>query len=146
MNWTHALDDRAKWRIRKAGDHLQSLVPLITLAAVFWSARELLGLFALSFSLNLILTHAIKITSPRRRPKGGPRSFPSGHTASAAHGAAFMWLYVSPSVGAILAGVAVFVGASRVIARKHFVVDVVAGAALGIGIAILSGGLVLRPE
>lgn len=146
MNGTLALDEHTQWRIRKAGDYLQNLIPLITLAAVFWSARELLGLFAISFTLNLILTHAIKLISPHRRPQGGSRSFPSGHTTTAAHGAGFMWLYVSPSFGAVLALLAAFVGASRVIARKHFVIDVVAGAVLGIGIAVLSGGLVLRPE
>ncbi len=130
------LDDRWRWRIRRTGDHLQIIVPVITLLVILWGATDLLVPFLLSWLLNTLLTHGIKYLTNRRRPMGGPRSFPSGHTASAVHGAAFMFVHVSPVLALPLVLAAVFVGLSRVLARKHFVGDVVMGAVLGIGTAI----------
>lgn len=145
MAQTFTLDDRWRLRIRKAGDHLQIIVPVITLIVILWMLPALLVPYLLSWLLNTVLTHAIKYLANRRRPLGGPRSFPSGHTASAVHGAAFMVLHVSPLMGLPLVLAAGFVGASRVIARKHFIGDVIAGTALGIATAVVIVWLVEMP-
>ncbi len=64
-------------------------------------------------------------------------SFPSGHTL---HAASFALLYGShePSMLVVLAPFALLVAASRVILGLHYPSDVVAGAAIGAGIAATS--------
>lgn len=131
-------DEHWRWRVRRAGDHLQIILPVITLGAILWRDNELLALFLMSLVLNSVLTHGLKYLIRRRRPLGGPRSFPSGHTATTMHCAAFMALQINLPLAIPLLLAAVFVGASRVIVRKHFTGDVIAGAILGIGTAMLA--------
>lgn len=69
------------------------------------------------------------------RDKKG-NSFPSRHTFSIyiiAVAAGYVWL----PLGIILAVAGVFLASARVIARVHFVRDVIAGALLGVGLGIL---------
>ena len=68
------------------------------------------------------------------------RSFPSGHTSAAFALATSYWLSTNNSGDSkrwLVMGAAVAVGVSRVLAAKHFPTDVVAGAALGVGVAIV---------
>jgi len=58
-------------------------------------------------------------------------SFPSGHTSAAFQGASFIQLRYGWRAGLPAYAGATFVAFSRVYADKHFVSDVVAGAALG---------------
>ena len=70
-------------------------------------------------------------TIDKKRPSGGDRAFPSGHTAAAFCGAAFIHKRYGTELGIpsyILAG---FVGWSRVDANKHDWMDVGFGALLG---------------
>jgi membrane-associated phospholipid phosphatase len=74
----------------------------------------------------------LKAAVDKRRPNGGKHSFPSGHAADAAWGAAFLqrrygWAYGVPAY--LLTG---FVAWSRVESHEHFSEDVIAGAAIGI--------------
>jgi len=67
------------------------------------------------------------------RPNGSAKSFPSGHTAGACSGAAFLttrygWKYGAPAF--VLAG---FVGYTRVDESQHHWRDVIAGCALAVG-------------
>jgi len=64
-----------------------------------------------------------------------PFSFPSGHAAAATAVAATLTLR-EPTLGFALVPLAVAVAASRVALRVHYVTDVVAGAALGLGAAV----------
>ena len=63
-------------------------------------------------------------------------SFPSGHTL---HAACFSWQAIAhfPALAWILVPVASLVAASRVVLGLHYPSDVVAGAAIGIGLAQL---------
>jgi undecaprenyl-diphosphatase len=99
------------------------------------------------------LVHVAKHAVPRSRPaadaaiearvndlSGGlrTRSFPSGH-AQTAFGAATVVLAESgAAAGAIAFGAAVLVGVSRVYLGAHFPSDVLAGALLGVVIALLA--------
>ncbi len=68
-------------------------------------------------------------------------SFPSGHTL---HAASFttMTLNYFPELGVVLVPFALLVAASRVILGLHYPTDVLAGAALGFGLASASLSLV----
>ena len=77
----------------------------------------------------------IKHTSNIERPDGSNfRSFPSGHTATAFVGAHILfkeYKHISPMIGFIGYAVAGGTGVMRVINKKHWVSDVVAGAGMG---------------
>ncbi len=116
-----------------AGDLLQVIIPATACGATFYHGDGAgRGQFYRSFALTLGVTYGLKYSVRRERPGGGTRtSFPSGHTSAAFQSAAFIhkrygWKYAVPAyVGAA------FVGYSRVAADKHYVSDVVAGAAIG---------------
>lgn len=79
-----------------------------------------------------VVTAGLKYSINETRPNGESRSFPSGHTSIAFTGAEFIrkeygWRWAAPAY--VAAG---FVGWSRVEAKKHYVHDVLAGAALGV--------------
>ena len=106
--------------------------------------RGVLAIAGASASANAVL----KPLLPRRRPaaselpayqtmKNPPTSssFPSGHAASAAAFAAAVTME-SPRLGAAMLPVAAAVGYSRVHVGVHWSSDVLAGAALGTGIAV----------
>ncbi len=83
------------------------------------------------FALNGALTFGIKKAVGRQRPDGtNSRSFPSGHTSQAFM---FATIYSHYNPGATIPAylAAGFIGASRLDKNKHFLSDVVAGAALG---------------
>ena len=80
---------------------------------------------------------------PEVRPNGSTRSFPSGDTAAAFLGPAFILLrYGSQAMPFHLVwmtAVAVTVAVSRVLIKAHWVHDVVAGAVLGCSVVYLIG-------
>lgn len=67
------------------------------------------------------------------------RSFPSGHSAAAFALATSYWLQHDPPLALELGvlGAATGVAVLRVLARRHFPSDVAAGAALGVGMAVV---------
>ncbi len=82
--------------------------------------------------LATILTTGLKIAVSRTRPDGASYSFPSGHTSAAFATAAVLERYGGWKWGVPAYAVGTYVGASRLAARKHFLSDVVFGAAVGI--------------
>ncbi|MEG3155549.1 phosphatase PAP2 family protein [Sphingomonas sp. RB1R13] len=92
------------------------------------------GVEQTSFSVGgaFIVTEGLKHLVPERRPDGSDdRSFPSGHTSVSFAAAATLEKRYGWQVGLPAHVVAAFVGVSRVAARKHFVGDVLVGAAIG---------------
>jgi membrane-associated phospholipid phosphatase len=89
--------------------------------------------FFKSFVTSQVITEGLKLAIDKNRPNGNCcNSFPSGHTSKAFMGASFIhkrygWKFATPAYIA-----ATYVGYSRVEADKHYVEDVVAGAAIGI--------------
>ncbi|MBI5401468.1 phosphatase PAP2 family protein [Candidatus Wolfebacteria bacterium] len=120
--------------IGKVGDIGQIALPV---AAVLMTAsqndREGFYQFVKSFGATMGITCGLKYGISSGRPNGGKHSFPSGHTAAAFSGAAFIqqrygWGYGAPAY--TLAGL---VGYSRVSTKNHWWRDAIAGATIGIG-------------
>ena len=90
---------------------------------------------------------AVKMATGVERPDGGSlHSFPSGHTAMAFTGAHILFKEYrerSPWIGIAGYATATTVGTMRVLNRRHWVSDVVAGA--GIGILSAEIGYLLLP-
>lgn len=98
-----------------------------------------------------LLVHLIKLVSDRTRPFEGPfhdtflhiprlthalhSSFPSNHTVDAMVGAMFVALFWrSRRMPALAIVAALLMGVSRMLVGKHYLSNVLAGLALGIGI------------
>lgn len=82
------------------------------------------------------VTQSLKYAVDRPRPDGGSRSFPSGHTGTAFMAATMLhkeygWRSPWWSIGGY--SVAAFTGISRILNDRHWMSDVVAGAAIGTG-------------
>ncbi len=85
-----------------------------------------------SFVATSLVTEAIKEAFPKTRPDGSDRkSFPSGHTSRSFSSAATIYNRYGPKYGIPAFAVASLVGVARHEGRKHYWVDVIAGAALG---------------
>ncbi|MBF0195251.1 MAG: phosphatase PAP2 family protein [Magnetococcales bacterium] len=119
--------------VETTGDILQVLIPTAGLVTTRYLDDDEGSIqFLKSFGATFVTTQLLKYTVDKKRPNGSDRSFPSGHTSAAFQGASFIqmrygWKYGIPSyLGAA------FVGYSRVETDHHYVIDVIAGAALGI--------------
>ena len=134
---------RAQGSVEEAGDVLRYVIPATGLGATLvladWQGT---AQFALSMGANLGATYVLKTVVGRERPDGSnSRSFPSGHTSVAFQGAGFVHFRYGIRYALPLYAAAGFVGYSRIEAGKHYLGDVLAGAALG----VLSAWLVVRP-
>ena len=85
-----------------------------------------------SLAATYAVTTGLKHVVEERRPDGSNRKgFPSGHTSSSFAAAATLHKRHGWEVGVPAHLMAAFVGMARVKADKHFVHDVIAGAAIG---------------
>ncbi len=79
------------------------------------------------------LTQAVKLAAQRTRPDGSSdTSFPSGHTSGTFATATVLQRHFGWKVGIPAYGLAGYVAASRLSENKHYLSDVVFGAAIGI--------------
>jgi membrane-associated phospholipid phosphatase len=103
-----------------------------------------------SLVTTVIVTEGLKALIDSERPDGSGEhdSFPSGH-AAAAFSVAALQADLHPDQAPLWYAGAAAIAASRVKLKRHRIVDTLAGAALGIGIAQLElsseGGLALAP-
>ena len=91
---------------------------------------------AFSVGIMAVTVRGIKYVVNRTRPSGGNHSFPSGHTATSLMTATMLhkeygWRSPWWSIGGYT--VAAVTGVSRIMNNAHWMSDVVAGAAIGIG-------------
>lgn len=95
-----------------------------------WRERLMAGVTA--YAVMAVVNNVMKLSFREPRPDSGARnSFPSGHTATAFTGAELMRIEYGPWVGFAGYAVAVTVGALRIYNDRHWINDVVGGAALG---------------
>ncbi len=122
--------------LETAGDVLKYALP--GAAAVCAYRQERLGSYATGFGIMYLGVEGLKRglgdSSINERPNGGSEGFPSGHTAAAASGATDLALHCAPGNPWVAAGAGaatVLVGASRIDANEHDLLQVLAGAAIG---------------
>lgn len=123
-----------------AGDVLLGAMPALALSStLIWKDGQK-GTYQFSKALagTIALSYGLKLAINKERPSGEDNnSFPSAHTSVAFASAAFVqkrygWEYGIPAY--LLAG---YVGYTRIEANKHDGVDVLAGAAIGVGMSYL---------
>jgi len=117
------------------------------------------GRHGLAFDFLVLLLVAVLVTEAIKFATGRPRpcsvladvhafgsytcaaetdpAFPSGHASRAFAGAALLWLGMSRRAGLTMTAVAVLAGVSRIWLGVHWPTDVLAGALLGVGLALL---------
>ena len=123
----------AEDNIKKVGDIFQMLIPATAYATTLYvDDVEGQHQFYKSYATTMGATFILKYTVNEKRPDSSSTdSFPSGHTSRAFAGASFIHMrygfeYAWPAyLGAI------FTGYSRLEARAHHPIDVIAGALLG---------------
>ncbi len=140
--------------VSRLGDGVLWYALILTLPLLYGESGRLPALqMAITGLVGVAVYKALKHTLVRERPfincarislgtKPLDRySFPSGHTL---HAVSFTTMSLShfPELGVVLVPFTVLVAASRVILGLHYPTDVLAGAALGFGLASASLSLV----
>ena len=124
---------------QKIGDVILFALPAATIGTSFIIGDEK---GSWQFTKGLLLTEAVtyglKLGINKQRPDmSNDNSFPSGHTSTVFHSAGYIhrrygFKYSIPAYA--LAG---FTAASRIDSKKHDILDVLAGAAIGLGSNLL---------
>lgn len=119
------------------GDVLRWALPAAA-AGCAWK-QERLASYAVGLGTAAVVTEGLKRglgdAGINERPNGEDEGFPSGHAVTAFSGAGDLMLHCAPGnpwVAATAGGAAVLVAASRLDADEHDVLQVLAGAALGV--------------
>ena len=123
-------------KLAKLGDYWG-----LTNQFILWSSfsgnyrKEQIKYAMSSFVANGIITYGLKFLTMRNRPDGSnKRSFPSGHTSNSFLGATIIQNVYGRDIGIPAYLLASITGLSRINDNKHYLSDVIFGAALGIGI------------
>jgi membrane-associated phospholipid phosphatase len=129
--------------LQTTGDVLEILIPATGLGATFlYADPQGRWQWLYSGATTLGTVEILKPLTEKIRPNGTTTtSFPSGHTASAFWGAAFLNTRYGPWWGVPAYGLAALTGYSRIRTDAHFADDVLAGAS----IALLSNWYWVRP-
>ena len=124
---------------QKIGDIILIVFPVATIGTSFIIGdKKGAWQFTKGLLLTETVTYCLKLGVNKQRPDmSNDNAFPSGHTATTFHSAGFIhrrygFKYSIPAY--LLAG---FTAASRIDSKKHDVLDVLAGAAIGLGSNLL---------
>ena len=131
-------------RLSQFGDFWGILSPLAVWAIM--SKRNMNADYVSNaFVANLLLTYTIKSLSQRQRPDGSNNySFPSGHTSNSFLAAELINQIEGIPLSVPFYLLSINTALSRINDKKHFLSDVVFGAAIGISIG--KGFKILRKE
>ena len=116
------------------------LVPSATAAVNTLARHDRRGLLqlALSSATCIAVNYGLEAAITKKRPDGtGQHAFPSTHTAAAFNGATFLARRYGWQWGVPAYTIAAYVGWGRVHADKHDWWDVLGGAAIGTGTALI---------
>lgn len=128
--------------LQYTGDAVQVGLPIFALALSFKKKdREGMKQLAYGFTSNFVMTHLLKKITKKKRPESSTayNAFPSGHTSTAFHAAAFLYKRYGWKYGIPCVALASIVGYSRIegIDDRHDFLDVLGGAILGTASAFL---------
>ena len=120
--------------LETSGDITHLLLPTVAMGATLWVEDDYEGSWQLiqAAVTSRLVVEGLKYGVEKERPDGsGDDSFPSGHTSDSFMAATFInqrygWEYGIPAYIA-----ASYVGYTRVASDKHYLGDVLAGAAIG---------------
>lgn len=125
--------------VQRVGDVFLFVLPAATLGtSLILDDDKGVWQFTKGFVLTEVITFGLKIGINKPRPdQSNENSFPSGHTSTVFHSAGFIhkrygFKYAIPSY--IIAG---YTAASRIDSKKHDILDVLAGASIGLGSNLL---------
>ena len=124
---------------QKIGDVILFALPAATIGTSFIIGDEK---GAWQFTKGLLLTEAItyglKLSINKQRPDmSNDNSFPSGHTSTVFHSAGYIQRRYGFKYSIPAYAFAGFTAASRIDSKKHDILDVLAGAAIGLGSNLL---------
>lgn len=134
------------------------LIIAFTLAIFRWR-KDAAVLFFFSVGGALLANYSLKLLFALPRPEDmlvtavTPYGFPSSHAAVAAAAALALWWHfgrtaktrvISVGTALVAAGVVATVAASRLSLQVHILPDVIAGAAVGVGVTLAINWLALR--
>jgi len=121
--------------IQKIGDVILFALPAAAMGSSFIIGdEEGAWQFTKGLLLTGVITYGLKLGVNKQRPdKSNDNSFPSGHTSIVFHSAGYIhrrygFKYSIPAY--VLAG---FTAANRIDSKKHDILDIVAGATIGLG-------------
>ncbi|PLX71286.1 MAG: PAP2 family protein [Denitrovibrio sp.] len=122
-----------------SGDVLRALLPALAYGATFYKDdAEGRMQFYKSFALNAVATYGLKETVKKERPDGsGDDAFPSGHASMSFQAAAFLQKRYGYVYGVPAYAAAAYTGWTRIYSDEHTESDVLAGAVIGVGSALL---------
>jgi membrane-associated phospholipid phosphatase len=131
--WQYMMSPKGAGKLEALGDVLQYAIAWAAIVLVAFTGNVLLAhawLYAGLCQIIVVegLKRALNHTTLGTRPNGSDHSFPSGHTAGAFFGAAFITVVWGIWWGIIPLALAVLTGISRVVSKNHWPRDVVAGA------------------
>lgn len=125
--------------LESSGDALLFILPTAALSTtVLKKDKQGTWQFLKGFVVNAAVTTGLKYVINKQRPNAqNLNSFPSGHTSVTFQSASFIHRRYGPEYGVpayILAG---YTGFTRVSEQKHDLIDIVAGAVIGMGTSYL---------
>lgn len=82
--------------------------------------------------MTAVITQGLKFAVDRARPDGSRYSFPSGHTSASFATASVLQRHYGWKVGIPAYALAAYVGGSRMQENRHYLSDVIFGAAVGV--------------
>ena len=131
-------------RLSQVGDFWGILSPLAVWAIMLKSNMNK-DYVSNAFATNIMSTYAIKSLSQRQRPDGSNNySFPSGHSSNSFLAAELIYQIEGMPLSIPFYLLSINTALSRINDKKHFLSDVVFGAAIGISIG--KGFKILRIE
>lgn len=125
--------------IQKIGDVILFALPAATLGTSLIKGDNK---GAWQFTKGLLLTEAVtfglKFSVNKQRPDmSNDNAFPSGHTSTVFHSAGYIHRRYGFKYSIPAYAIAGFTAASRIDSKKHDILDVIAGAAIGLGSNLL---------
>jgi len=125
--------------VQRVGDVILIVLPIVTFGTTLIKGdNEGAWQFTKGFLLTEAVTFGLKLGVNKQRPDmSNDNAFPSGHTSTVFHSAGFIHRRYGFKDSIPAYALVGFTAASRIDSKKHDILDVIAGAAIGLGSSLL---------